>query len=58
MTTVAMVHYGPGDRPLCGDESQHTVQSYDPTQAAGCSDCLVQVAQGLADRDEYRGRCP
>ena len=35
-----IVHYGPGDRPLCGDESPFAVHTDDPHQVAGCQDCL------------------
>ena len=30
-----IVHYGPGDRPLCGDESPHAVYTDEPGQLRG-----------------------
>ena len=44
-----MVHYGPGNRPLCGDESPHAVYTDEPGQVAGCEDCLELVAEDLQD---------
>ena len=54
----AIVHYGPGDRPLCGDESPFAVYTEEPDQVAGCEDCLELVAGDLQDPDtRYRGYC-
>ena len=52
-----MIHYGPGDRPLCGDESPYAVHSNDPHQVAGCDDCLELVAEDINDNNHYAGRC-
>ena len=54
-----MIHYvpgsvlGPGDRPLCGNESPTAVYSEDPRQVAGCDDCLEQVAEALKNHNWY-----
>lgn len=53
----SVVHYGPGDRPLCGHESPFAVYTDEPDQVDGCEDCLELVAEDLQDRNEYRGRC-
>ena len=53
-TPDRVIHYapgsvlGPGDRPLCGNESSTAVYSEDPRQVAGCADCLELVAKALA----------
>ena len=57
-----VVHYGPGDRPLCGSESVTAVYTDDPALVAGCRECLELVAEDLADEDladenDYRGHC-
>ena len=52
-----IVHYGPGDQPLCGAESWLAVHTADPAQVQGCQDCLELVAEDLEDQNEYRGRC-
>ena len=57
-----VVHYGPGDRPLCGSESMTAVYTDDPALVAGCRECLELVAEDLADEDlddenDYRGHC-
>ena len=31
-----IVHYGPGNWPLCGKESEPTVHTDDPHQVTGC----------------------
>ena len=53
----SMVHYGPGDRPLCGNESPFAVYTDEPYQVDGCEDCLELVAEDLQDHNHYRGRC-
>ena len=50
-----MIHYAPGDRPLCGEGSWAVVYSDDPGQVAGCGDCLVLVSEDLQDHNEYHG---
>ena len=53
-----IVHYGPGDRPLCGDESPYAAHTDDPHQVAGCYDCLEVVAEDVQDPDtRYGGYC-
>ena len=54
----AIVHYGPGDRPLCGDESPYAVYTDQPDQVVGCEECLELVAEDLQDPDtRYGGYC-
>ena len=55
--TSSVVHYGPEDRPLCGNDCVIAVYTNDPNQVHGCADCLELVAEDLADRKEYLGRC-
>ena len=52
-----MVHYAPGDRPLCGDDSVTAVYTDEPAGVPGCADCLELVAQDLQDHNDYRGHC-
>ena len=35
-----IIHYGPGNRPLCGDESPFAIYTDELDQVAGCEDCL------------------
>ena len=35
-----VAHYGPGYRPLCGEEPELAVHTDDPAQVAGYEDCL------------------
>ena len=54
----SVVHYGPGDRPLCGNESPFAVYTDEPDQVAGCEECLELVAEDLQDPDtRYGGYC-
>ena len=57
MTTKTMVHYAPGDRPLCGAKSWIAISADDPAQVAGCGDCMELVEEDLNDSTAYRGRC-
>ena len=57
MTTASMVHYGPGDRPLCGTESRFAVFTAEPEEVSGCADCLELVEEDLGDHNHYAGRC-
>ena len=41
-----VIHYGPRDRPLCGNDSVTAVYTDDPAAVAGCRDCLELVAEG------------
>ena len=52
-----IVHYGPGDRPICGEESGLAVHTEDPHQATGCDECLDLVAEDLSDTNQYAGHC-
>ena len=52
-----VVHYAPGDRPLCGTTSWTAVSSDDPDHVAGCTECLELVSEDLQDHNEYRGHC-
>ena len=52
-----MIHYAPGDHPLCGTESLTAVFTDDPAAVAGCADCLELVAEDLQDHNDYLGRC-
>ena len=54
-TPPRVIHYAPGDRRLCGNES--AVYSDDPRRVADCGDCLELVAEDLKDHDWYRGGC-
>ena len=40
-----VVHYGPGNAPLCGNDSMTAVYTDDPALVAGCADCLELVAE-------------
>ena len=51
------VHYGPGHRPLCGNEDELALHTRDPHQVAGCDDCLELVVEDLADDNKYGGYC-
>ena len=50
-----VVHYGPGDRPLCGSESMPAVYTDEPALVSGCRECLELAAENLDDDNEYRG---
>ena len=52
-----VVHYGPGDRPLCGNDSVTAVYTDDPALVSGCRDCLELVAEDPGDDNEYMGHC-
>ena len=52
-----VVHYAPGDSPLCGLEDSPGPMTPDPELVRGCGDCLELVAEDLADRNRYMGRC-
>ena len=52
-----IVHYSPGDGPLCGDESPSAIYTDEPGQVAGCEDCLELLAEDLQDQNGYRGHC-
>ena len=53
-----VVHYGPGDRPLCGSESMTADYTDDPgALVAGCADCLELVAEDLDEDNEHWANC-
>ena len=52
-----VVHYAPGDSPLCGLEESPESMTPDPELVRGCGDCLELVAEDVADRNRYMGRC-
>ena len=52
-----VVHYAPGDRPLCRDESATAMYTDDPTGVTGCKDCLELVEEHLQDENGCLGRC-
>ena len=52
-----VVHYGPGNAPLCGNDSMTAVYTDDPALVAGCADCLELVAEDLQNQNDYRGHC-
>ena len=49
-----VIHYAPGYRPLCGNDSMTAVHTDDPALVAGC---LELVAEDLDDHNDYRGHC-
>ena len=53
-----VVHYGPGDRPLCGSESMTADYTDDPARVAGCADCLELVSEDLAVLSPSFGHFP
>ena len=52
-----VVHYGSGDRPLCGSESMTAVYTDDPEQVHGCADCLELAAEDLVEDNEHWANC-
>ena len=53
----AIVHYGPGDQPLCGSESMTAAYTDDPALVAGCADCLELAAEDLEEDNEHWANC-
>ena len=53
----AIVHYAPGDDPLCGTESTTAVYTDDPALVAGCPDCLELAAENLEEDNEHWANC-
>ena len=39
-----MVHYAPGDRPLCGSESCTAITTEEPALVKGCQPCGQEAA--------------
>ena len=52
-----MIHYAPGDHPLCGTESLTAVFTDDPATVAGCVDCLELAAEDLDEDNEHWAHC-
>ena len=52
-----VVHYAPGDRPLCGDDSMTAVYTDEPAAVAGCADCLELAAEDLDEDNEHWANC-
>ena len=57
VAAAAVVHYAPEDSPLCGLEESPKPMTPDPELVRGGGDCLELVAEDLADRNQYVGRC-
>ena len=53
----AIVHYAPGEHPLCGTESMTAVYTDDPALVAGCPDCLELAAEDLNEDNEHWANC-
>ena len=52
-----VIHYAPGDYPLCGTESLTEVFTDDPALVAGCADCLELAAEDLVEDNEHWANC-
>ena len=50
-----IVHYGPGNQPLCGDEDELAQHTQDPHQVAGCEECRELALEDLQDPDTRHG---
>ena len=57
VVAAAVVHYAPGDSPLCGLEESPEPMTPDPELVRGCGDCLELVAEDLSDRSRHMGHC-
>ena len=57
VAAAAVVHYAPGDSPMCGLEESPRPLTPDPELVRGCGDCLELVAEDLSDQNTYMGRC-
>ena len=53
----SVIHYAPGDHPLCGTESLTAVFTDDPALVAGCVDCLELAAEDLVEDNEHWANC-
>ena len=53
----AIVHYAPGEHPLCETESMTAVYTDDPALVAGCPDCLELAAENLDENNEHWANC-
>ena len=52
-----VVHYAPGDRPLCGNDAVTAVYTDDPALVSGCRECLELMTEDPGDDNEYMGHC-
>lgn len=52
-----VVHYAPGENPLCGDEDTAALCNDHPERVAGCEYCLARVSEDLTDDHFYQGTC-
>ena len=57
MNMMSMVHYAPGDSPLCGSNCPDGALIENPQDVSGCEPCLELAAEDLADHNEYGGHC-
>ena len=53
VAAAAVVHYAPGDSPLCGLGESPEPVTPDPELARGCGDCLELVAEDLSNQNTY-----
>ena len=52
-----VVHYAPGDSPLCGEDIVDAICTGEPQAVAGCVDCLELVVEDLEDRNYHEDTC-
>ena len=52
-----VIHYAPGENPLCGDEDPAALCNDRPERVAGCEYCLTRVREDLTDDHSYQGTC-
>ena len=51
-----IVHYAPGDRPICGNESPYAVYTEEPDKVAGCRE--ITATGSVEWRRVVRRPCP
>ena len=56
-TADAVVHYAPGDSPLCGEDVVDAICTNESQAAAECVPCLQLVVEDLTDRHFHQGTC-
>ena len=52
-----IIHYGPGDSPLCDNDCANAAYTDDPALVAGCADCLELAAEDLEKDNEHWANC-
>ena len=57
VSIAEVVHYAPGDVPLCGLKDFPAPMTPHPELVRGCDDCLDLVAEDLKDHNDYMSRC-